>query len=131
MPYCRWTVQSYSPGGATCRIQLNFCFLQSTRVHNPNSKLSRFRTTHGRKSLYFTMGALSPKTAVSYGRSGPHLIQFLGPIQAHNPNGTSISSAVFAQTTAVSIYLTMGRPLPPQNCPLSWGNMDPHLIHGS
>jgi len=24
--------------GATCRIRLNFCFLQPTRVHNPNGK---------------------------------------------------------------------------------------------
>jgi len=25
----------------------------------------------------------------------------------------------------------MGRPFLPQNCPFTWGNMDPHLIHGS
>ena len=33
-------------------------------------------------------------------------------IQAHNPNGISIGSAVFAQMTAVSLYFTMGRPFP-------------------
>ena len=31
----------------------------------------------------------------------------------------------------VSLYFTMGRPLPPQNCPLSWVDLDPHPKHGS
>jgi len=55
---------------------------------------------------------------------------FLGPIQAHNPNGISIVSAVFAQLTPVSLYFTMGYPFPPQNCPFPWWDLDPHLIHG-
>ena len=32
----------------------------------------------------------------------PHLIWFLGPIQAHNPNGISISSAAFAGLVTVT-----------------------------
>jgi len=55
----------------------------------------------------------------------PHLTRFLGPIQAHSPNGISIGSAVFAQMTAVSLYFTMGRPIPPQNCPFPWGTWTP------
>jgi len=48
----------------------------------------------------------------------PHLTRFLGPIQAHNPNGILIGSAVFAQMTAECPYtLQWGAPFPPQNCP--------------
>jgi len=32
----------------------------------------------------------------------PHLTRFLGPIQAHNPNGISIGSAFFAGLTSVT-----------------------------
>jgi len=31
----------------------------------------------------------------------------------------------------VSLYFAMGHPFPPQNCPFPWGDLDPHLIHGS
>jgi len=31
----------------------------------------------------------------------------------------------------VSLYFTMGRPFPPQNCPFPWGDLEPHLIRGS
>ena len=30
-----------------------------------------------------------------------------------------------------SLYFTTGCPVPPQNCRFSWGDLDPHLIHGS
>jgi len=56
---------------------------------------------------------------------------FLRPIRAHNPNGIPTGSAVFAQTTVVSLYFTMGRPFSPKNLPLPTGDLDPHLIHGS
>jgi len=97
-----------------------------------SDRFSRFCTAHGRKSLYFTMGDTSPKIAHSHGGSGlPSNTQFLWPIQAHKPNGISIGSSVFAQMTAVSLYFTMGRPFPPQNCPFRRGDLDRHLIHGS
>ena len=31
----------------------------------------------------------------------------------------------------VSLYFTMGHPFPPQNCPIPWVDLDPHLIRGS
>jgi len=31
----------------------------------------------------------------------------------------------------VSLYFTMGRPFSPKICPFAWGDLDPHLIHGS
>jgi len=64
-------------------------------------RFSRFCTAYGRKSLYFTMGDLSPKIAPSNGVSGRlSNTWFLGPIRAHNVNDISIGSAVFAQMTA-------------------------------
>jgi len=43
--------------------------------------------------------------ATSLSTCGPHLTRFLGPIRAHNPNGISIGSDVFAQSR-VSLYFT-------------------------
>jgi len=47
---------------------------------------------------------LSPKLPIPIGESGPPSLYtwFLGPIPVLNPNGISISSAVFAQLTRVS-----------------------------
>ena len=105
---------------------------------NPQSKLhhdrlSYFRTGDRRVSLYFTMGAIFPQNCLfPRGIWTPRKTRFLGPIRAHRPNGISISSAVFEQTTAiVSLYFTLGRPFPPQNCPFPWEDVDPHLTHGS
>jgi len=95
-------------------------------------RFSRFCTAHGRKSLYFTMSAPFPKIAPSHGGSQhPFNTRFLRPIQAHNPNSISIRSAVFAQMTSVSLYFTMGSPLPPQNCLFPWLDMDSITMHGS
>ena len=30
----------------------------------------------------------------------------------------------------LSLYFRMGRPLPPNNCPFPWGDLDRHLTHG-
>ena len=48
---------------------------------------------------------------------------FLGPTRVHNPNGISISSAIFAQLTA-----ECRRTFPvysPKNWPFGWGDPDP------
>jgi len=45
---------------------------------------------------------------------------FLGPTQVLNPNGISITSVGFAQLTAETPYI-------PQNWPIPWRNLDPHL----
>jgi len=42
--------------------------------------------------------------ATSLSTVGSHLTRFLWPIQAHNPNGISIGSSVFAQMTAECLY---------------------------
>jgi len=58
---------------------------------------------------------------------------FLWPTRVHVPKDISIGSAVFAPLTAECpyIYSTMGRPFPPEQCPLALGDFDPRLIHGS
>jgi len=51
----------------------------------------------------------------------PSNTRFLGSIRAHNPNGISIGSALFAEMTAECPY-TLQRDAPsPQNCPFPWG----------
>jgi len=52
-----------------------FVLPSAHRVHNPSEStidlFSRFCTAHGRRSLYFTMGALFPRIAPSHGGSWP------------------------------------------------------------
>ena len=89
--------------GAIWRIQLNPCFLRPTRVHNSNGKsigLVVSAQLTAKSPYILQLATLSPKIAPSHGGSVPQLTRFLGPIRAHNPNGISIASAVFAQTTA-------------------------------
>jgi len=115
--------------GATWRIRLNLCFLRSTWVHDPNSKSIGLHSSR-QKSLYFRMGAPVPKIAPSHwGSETLSNTWFFRPIRAHNANGISIGSAVFAQMIAAKCVpiLYNGTPLSPQNCP-SHGGVDPHLI---
>jgi len=73
-------------------------------ILSPQSKqhhdwFSCFRIGDCRVSLYFTMGRPSPlKIAPSHEGSGPPSnTWFPGPTQVLNPNGISISSAIFAR----------------------------------
>jgi len=144
----RWTVQSYSPRGTNMPSHertwqcwhhlantLNLYFLWCTQVHNPNGKSINSAILH----------SLQKKVPVPYnGRPFPQSCPFpsrnwtasntwfLGPIWAHNPNGISMSSAILAQMTADCLHiLQWDAPFPPPNCPFPWGNLNPHLIHGS
>jgi len=68
-------------------------------------RFSRFCTAHGRKCRYFTMGApIHQNCPFPWRIWTPSNTWFLGPMRAHNPNGTSIGSAVFAQMTAERLY---------------------------
>jgi len=79
-------------------------------------RFSRFCTAHGRKSLYFTMGASSHQIAHTHGGSGPlSNTWFLEPIRSHNPNEISIGSAAFAGLTSVT-----DRPTDGQTTLLGW-----------
>ena len=60
--------------------------------------------------------------ATSLRTSGPPSnTWFLRPIRAHNPNGISIGSAVFAQMTAECPYILQWDACPLQNCPFPRG----------
>ena len=103
---------------ATCPMRAHWRHLANTiesvhpSVHSsPQPKrqidrLSRFCTAHGRISAYNLQWApLSTRIAPSNGGSGPPCnTSCLGPMRAHNPNGTSIGSAVFAQMTEECPY---------------------------
>jgi len=99
----RWTVQSYSPDGASAYRHLIHASLdppESTHL----DRFSRFCATHGRESLYFTLGRPFPLSiASSHWGSGPRSnTWFPGPTQVHIPNDISIGSAVFARLTIVA-----------------------------
>jgi len=81
--------------------------------------------------ILYSGGPFAAKLPIPTGIWAPSNTRFLGPIRAHKSNGISIGSSVFAQMTAVSLYFTMGRPFPPQNCPFPWGDLEPHLMRGS
>jgi len=84
-------------------------------------------------SLYFTKGPSLPSLKItrSHRVSEPHLTRFLGPIGTRKPNGIFIDTAVFAQMTAVFLYVAnLQWYALPQNCPFPWGS-GPHLINGS
>ena len=68
-------------------------------------RFSHFCTAYG-KCLYFTMGTLIHQNcAFPWGIWTSHVTcDAFGPIPAHNPNGTSIASAIFAQVTAECLY---------------------------
>jgi len=56
----------------------------------------------------------------------PSNTRFLPPIPAHNPNGISIGSAVFAQMTVECPYtLQWDAQSPPKICPFPWGIWTP------
>ena len=103
----------------------NTWFLGSTRLSIPNGisigYVQSFCTAHGRKYLYFIMGAPFPKIAPSNGVSGPHLIHdSLCPSKPTNPNGISIGSAVFVGLTSMTDRQT-------DRSRYSVGNNRPHL----
>jgi len=119
--------------GATRRIRLNLCILPpSPQPKRPIDRFSHFCTAQGRKCLYFTMGPPIHRISPSHGDQKPHLIHnSLGPMRANNPNGTSISSSVFAQMTAECPYTLQCFDRFPLNTAPSHGGIWPYVIHGS
>jgi len=75
--------------------------MANRRPQPKQHRFSRFRTGDRRVSLYFIMGRpFPPKIAPSHGGSGPPSnTWFLGPTRVLNPNGISISAAVFTGLT--------------------------------
>jgi len=109
--------------------------------------------THPLESNYVSLAIIQPKLwpikrqSHSYSKLSPkvgchgNVPQYLWtPIQhmistaypSPHPNGIPIGSAVFAQTTVECPYtLQWDAHSSPKICPFPWGDLDPHLIHGS
>jgi len=106
---CRQCVLPRGHIGTAWQIQvngLNLCFLWPMHpIPQPKQQIdwfNRFCTAHDKKSLYFTMCDPFPKNC-PFSRGSRSLTNswFLGWVRAHNPNGTTIASAVFAGLTSV------------------------------
>jgi len=98
---------------------------------------SRLCTAHGRELLYFTMGRPISflKLSLPMGDLNSHLIHgFLAiqilmvPLAHPNPQPKRHLDRFSHSCTAhsrVSLYFTINRPSPCQNCPFLWGDLDP------
>ena len=124
-------VQSYSSDKANVHPHL----MMVSWAHNspdPKQQLYRFSrccTAHGRKSLYLIGHPFALKAAPTYGGSGPHLIHGSETHPLSIPNGILINSTVFLHSSRRSPYtLQWAVPLPPQNCPFTWGIWTPSNI---
>jgi len=93
---------------------------------------NRFAQSTTESPYTLQWATLSPKIAPSCGGPGPPCkTRFLGPIGAHKPNGISIGSAVFPQTTVECPYTLQWDAHSPQKiCPFLWGDLNPHPTHG-
>ena len=99
------------------------CIVQITRQEKPQIRQTwpTYRDTDSapqRLAQYTTTFSLAAPM-------DPHPTRFLRPIRAHNPNGTPIGSAVFAQTT-VDYTLQWDAHSYQNICPFPWGDLDPN-----
>jgi len=110
----RRTVQSYSPGGANApshtgilappgKYDWTCASFVPPKSTSKTANRSVQPVLHSSRQKVHILYNRPPflKHCPSHGGSGtPSNLWFLGPIRAHNPNGISIGSAVFAQMTA-------------------------------
>ena len=116
---------------ATWRIQMNLCFLRSTRAHNPNANPSVQPFLHSSRHSVVGQALACPFLIIthSHGDLDPSNACSLGPTRVHNSNGISIGSAVLHRWLH-SVPFTMGCPFS-LKIAHSHGGCGPHLIHGS
>jgi len=84
------------------------------------NQFGHFCTAHGRRSLYFTVGAHFPeKLPLTMGRSGRHIIHhYLGPF-IPTTQMASVSVQLFLHSSPQSVHILYnGRPFPPSKLPL-------------
>jgi len=91
---------------------------------------SHFCTADGTVSLYFTTGRTfsTQEIAPSHGDLGPNLIHdSLGPFKPTTQTASQLVQPFlhsYRSPQSVPI-LYNGPPLPPQNCPFPWGDLNP------
>jgi len=96
-------------------------------------RFSRFCTAYCRKCLYFTMGApIHQNYPLPMGDLNLSCnMWYFRPMRAHNPNSTSIGSAVFAQMTAECLFSLQWFACFPLKIALPMLASGPHVICGS
>ena len=135
-------VQLYSPDGGnvsshncTWWIRLNLYTIRPTEVHDQNGKsvgLTVSAQLMAESAYTLQWAPLSTRIATFYGGSGPPSNTWcLGSMRAHNPNGTSISSAVITQMTADCPYTLQWFARIPFNIAPPFGASEPHVTHDS
>ena len=120
--------------GASWRIRLSLCFLRPTQVHNPNGKsigpaifaqlMAECHWVHWRHlpntiEAVHTGASWQMRLNLCFTRSTP------SPQPKRQIDRFSRFCTAHGRT---SLYCTMST-LFSQNCPQSWGDLDPHLIH--
>jgi len=152
-----WTCASFSPLKSTTEManqlvkQFLHCWWQCCLAHwrhlantielllpsahpSPQPKwqsdrFSHYCTAHCRQSLHFTMCAPFPKKCpFQWGDLDPILYMIAWAQPSPQPKWHLDR---FSRFCSVSLYLTMGRPFLPQNCPFSWEDLDLYLIRSS
>jgi len=134
----RLMVQCYSTGASNVslhegtlappawQIRLNLCILQPTVVHNRNGKWIGSAVLYSlRHKMPILYNGLPYPPEVPFPTGDLHLpcnTRCFGPMRAHNRNGTSIGSAVFAQMTAECPYMVCL--FRPQNCSFPCWHLD-------
>ena len=137
MLFDRWRQRVLPQGhiGATWRIRLNLCILRPIRVHTRNGTWIGLAVLHS---------LLQKVPILDNGRPYPPELPFpvvhldlpcstwcFRPMRAHNPNGTSIDSAVFAQMTTECLYCLQRFACFPLKMSLPMLASGPHVIRGS
>jgi len=108
-----WTCASFGPPESTTKQQIH--------------RFSRFCTAHGKKSLHFTMGNLSPKISPSHGDLDVHLIYHSFGHSEITIQMAWRSIQPFSHRWPQSVpTLYYGRPFP-QKLPLPMEGSGPHL----
>jgi len=140
MLFDRWRQRVLPQGhiGAIWRIRSNLCILRPTRVHNRNGKwigLAVFAQLTAESTYILYNGRpYPPELPLPMGDLDiPCNTWCFRPMRAHNPNGTSIGSAVFAQMTAECLYMYCLRLFAcfPSKLLLPMLASGPHVIRGS
>jgi len=139
-------IQCYSTGDGTCppmrahwrhlanTIELVQCAsfgpLEST-TETANGSVQPFLQSLRQKVPILYNRRACPELPFPMGIWTSHVTRCFGPMQAHNPNGTSSGSAVFAQMTAECPYT--GLPVSPSKLFLPMLASGPHgsLVHPS
>ena len=123
-----WTVKWHSPDCATVHPDVTHGSLDPPQctTQTASRSVQLFLYSSCQSVVGHVRACPSPKNcALTWGNLDHHATWFLGPTRVQIPNGISIGSAVFAQTTALQCpILYNGRPFP-SKFPLPMGDMEP------